>query len=438
MSVLALFALSDIHSPAPRRSELGRCRSQSQGCRLLQQAESQRKMAKFTRLRWAVLAIIVAEVQAQRQCSPATLNDCRNEEDVITLSPLREIPLSALVKLPSGNCMKRTDAQHLQHARDPYTNLEFSESWISECLRRLDCPRGKYASLDRCFACPGGRTTPGVGALGQLSCSLGCGYGMAMVDQSIMACVDCRPGYFAKSRHEASCSQCPDGFIQKRPSSRTCEGCPAGSGTGSYPDHRNECLLCKPGKMSPDTASGCTLCRKGTYSDAHGSLTCAACPSGFSTRGATGGERCAACAAGKFSKYTGNSICEFCPESTYSVSTAATNCDECPGGKFTPSRGAKSLSSCRECGGGRYRVEGIGRRSCSLCSRGKYSSEVGAASGNVCKSCPPAAPYTTFAGSISPADCTSTNWNMMGNLVALAAFLLAVFFLNCKGQLFSD
>ena len=57
--------------------------------------------------------------------SPRDVRECRNAGDVepITLEPLESYAPSALVVLPSGNCMARAHLRRLQRRADPFTNL---------------------------------------------------------------------------------------------------------------------------------------------------------------------------------------------------------------------------------------------------------------------------------------------------------------------------
>ena len=99
--------------------------------------EARRCRQAIERLEVAMLSAGVASARAPRAPagergvrgglpSPRALRECRNAGDVepITLEPLASYAPSALVVLPSGNCMAREHLRRLQRRADPFTNLQ--------------------------------------------------------------------------------------------------------------------------------------------------------------------------------------------------------------------------------------------------------------------------------------------------------------------------
>jgi len=67
---------------------------------------------------------------------PRSLQDCRNEEDPVSLEPLTSIPLHRLCKLPSGNCIAQSNLLAMRRDVDPYTNLPLPVNFRQNIQRR--------------------------------------------------------------------------------------------------------------------------------------------------------------------------------------------------------------------------------------------------------------------------------------------------------------
>jgi len=184
------------------------------------------------------------------------------------------------------------------------------------------------------------------------------------------------------------------------------------------------CLACPAGTGGP-CGGPCVDCSAGTYRDARGNASCAACPanSGASclacraeseclcNAGYTDTGVCTACIPGKYKSGAGSAACTHCATGTYSSADAgSTTCVPCPLGtgqhcdemNVDPATGygCSAESQCR-CNDGAYGPDG---GPCAACP---------AASGNSCVSW-----YAVPCRDISDCSC---NDGMYGTAGACAA-----------------
>lgn len=126
----------------------------------------------------------------------------------------------------------------------------------------------------------------------------------------------------------------------------------------------NKCASCAAGKYSNITAatssSTCASCSVGSYS---------------SVVGATTAGICTICSAGKYSSTNGATACLSCEAGTYSTTIAAwnsTQCTPCSAGMYSTILGAPSPSNCSACLPGKI-SDKAGSVSCSDCFSGTYA-----------------------------------------------------------------
>ena len=151
------------------------------------------------------------------------------------------------------------------------------------------------------------------------------------------------------------------------------------------------CLPCAAGKFTNST-----FCRPCAYSVSHILPTeCSNCSAG--TFAPNNSSTCPACAPASYSAAGAGSCSSVCPAGTYAGATPA--CLECPAGTQQPTPGATSASACTACAAGFFsapgspsctacaasRVSGVGSAACSAtCPAGTGASPPGSA----CLPCP--------------------------------------------------
>ena len=204
-----------------------------------------------------------------------------------------------------------------------------------------------------------------------------------------------------------------------------CKSCPA----GYYQDEpgNDDCVKCAVGKYSTTVGatkeSTCENCLAGSYQDAKGKTECKQCPKGTwsSTIGASNFLTCLNCSAGKYSTTIGateESTCENCLIGYYQAEPGKTECKECtvgyyqaePGkkecvkcsnGMYSSANGATKISTCEDCGEGRYDHDNNPSTECVACPIGWHQTETTATECNLCAE----GQYTNGSGTINCESC---------------------------------
>ena len=217
------------------------------------------------------------------------------------------------------------------------------------------CPIGYYCTLGDAFQCPSFSTS-------------------ALRSTTLFGC-QCLPGYWGPNG--GSCRACLPGTTKQFTG---CVNC-----SNLLP---MDCSSCPMGSYSNITANGapCDLCSPGTYLDATGSLSLAACKT---------------CTMGTYQTGWGFTACAYCWMGTYATGlgmTSVSNCSNCSVGTYQTGMG---MLSCINCNPGSYSAQS-GVTVCVLCNAGTFSSVVAATASSVCTTCP----YASYAAS-GATNCTS-------------------------------
>ena len=175
------------------------------------------------------------------------------------------------------------------------------------------------------------------------------------------------------------------------------------AGAGKYANGlKTDEVPCAVGTSSTGGGDSCALCSAGTYSKVEGSAFCSYCPGGQIPNG--GRTDCVLCSAGKFSSI-GDSSCTDCQAGLFSGSGAGT-CLYCSPGKYSASR----ASSCALCAEGA--ISSTGASQCDPCAAGKYSSIVSIPP-NTCLPCD-AGTFSSAGSRICDSTCPAGTYGSIG------------------------
>ena len=237
---------------------------------------------------------------------------------------------------------------HCQHGQGFAEGARITTDADCQCAHGLEPT--SLASTSTCEPCPVGRYKAVVGTVACSSCFTLTTQHRGAV--SIFAC-KCPPGYFNNADADpTSCAFCGQGFF-----------CAGGSNRQS-----------------------CDVSSETTYSDTSAEAADCVCAKGFSRVG----DRCEACAPGRFKHEPGDKPCSDCPQGTWSDvvgSESLEMCEACEKGSTTEKPGAASESFCMRPEGGQ-RVKCVAGRACQIRLRG-YSLQEGHRMALSAGPCPP-------------------------------------------------
>jgi hypothetical protein len=208
-----------------------------------------------------------------------------------------------------------------------------------------------------------------------------------------------------------------------------CSACPAG--TYKQSDENTPCINCVAGKYrvlpAATAESSCVPCPANTFSFSPTTLkTGCICNAGYS--GATDGEICDACVAGKYKTTVGVGTCTDCAANEYSTTLAqvTSSCLSCPLNSKAPAGSDDATDcqcnagytgangqTCTACVPGTYKTAD-GPQVCTLCGNNTYSPAVAATTASVCVACQTNS--RSRMGSSQPSDCKCLRGYLTNNL----------------------
>jgi hypothetical protein len=280
--------------------------------------------------------------------------------------------------------------------------------------RCLKCDVGYFITnvshrLPRCYQCPSGYTTLGVGTID--SCVKKCTVGE----------------YFNMTLQ--NCTLCPNNTYQDETNdtnTRICKKCPQNTtrtatvGSTMFSD----CLgPCSPGQYIDVGLQKCSPCSRNTYQDVtqHVSFSCKSCGQykiTLKTASTNFSECIYTCSEGRFFNLT-SKVCEQCPINLYQDELGRDACKPCQGKTLTVKTGSencispcgfgeflnKSAEKCLKCPEGFYQnVSEYASDICHPCPTDFYSDEPGQSNCTRCKD----GSITLITGATSEDECIET------------------------------
>ncbi|KAM3726913.1 Neurogenic locus Notch protein [Dirofilaria immitis] len=149
---------------------------------------------------------------------------------------------------------------------DCYTNCSAGHYYSIQEGSCVKCPKGMYQDRPgqlRCNACPESRSTLERGSVNVSNCTVTCGAGMSMSEQS--QCVKCAKGkYRQENSAEVRCTSCPDYFTTPD--------------NGSVNQSNCTVLNCPPGTyINLSSPSECFFCPRNHYQEKSNQTECRPC-----------------------------------------------------------------------------------------------------------------------------------------------------------------
>ena len=203
-------------------------------------------------------------------------------------------------------------------------------STLRKTVAKLECPAGSYEESGSCTLCAPHTYNPMRG------------------QEGVESCQPCAVGTGAPNKGSVVCEAVPK------------LECPAGAYLSL-----GHCRMCPPGRFNRLSGQidedSCKVCGEGTYAASDGSENCDKCPSGYSTDGLKGAEKCSLCRRGYFAP-VGASTCEPCAPGSFSPNPSS-DCFPCAPGTYNALEGQSKCLPCSE--GSRQSVPGS--TACDVC-----------------------------------------------------------------------